>query len=165
MEDTETWREFVPIVGFQQYGVNRRGQVINLHTKQILKPRPVKGYIQYALYKVGSRKQHMRYGHRLVAEAFLPNPDRLPDINHKDEDGYNNWEDNLEWASKQYNSEYSLAKHYILIDPEGTEHKVFNLAKFCKENGLPQSTMARAVKHGIITRKGWSGYVREDETI
>lgn len=45
--------------------------------------------------------------HRLVAQAFIPNPDNLPQVNHKDENPFNNCADNLEWCTNQYNVNYS----------------------------------------------------------
>ena len=47
--------------------------------------------------------------HRLVALAFLPNPDNLPQINHKDEDKTNNCVWNLEWCTAEYNVNYGTA--------------------------------------------------------
>ena len=45
--------------------------------------------------------------HRLVAKAFIPNPESLPEVNHKDCDGHNNNVDNLEWCSREYNLRYA----------------------------------------------------------
>lgn len=59
------------------------------------------GYIYVGLTKDG-RKRNLKM-HRLVAAAFIPNPDQLPEVNHKDEDKTNNRTDNLEWCSRPYN--------------------------------------------------------------
>lgn len=50
------------------------------------------------------------YVHRLVAKAFIDNPNNLNEINHKDEDKSNNRVDNLEWCTKSYNVSYSKSK-------------------------------------------------------
>lgn len=63
-----------------------------------------KGYIAVHLYK--DSKQFNKSLHRLVAEAFVPNPDNLPEINHKDENKANNLPSNLEWSSRSYNINY-----------------------------------------------------------
>lgn len=56
--------------------------------------------------------------HRLVAEAFIPNPDNLPCINHKDEDKLNNNVDNLEWCTVKYNTNYGTSLQ------RGTEKRI-----------------------------------------
>ena len=62
------------------------------------------GYFVVRLYKEG-RCFH-KLIHRLVAEAFVPNPDNLPEVNHKDECKTNNLPSNLEWCDHQYNLTY-----------------------------------------------------------
>lgn len=52
----------------------------------------------------------MFYVHRLIAELFLENPNKLPDVNHIDEDKSNNCLDNLEWCSRQYNENHGTKK-------------------------------------------------------
>ena len=112
----EEWR---PVVGYEGlYEVSNTGRVrsidryvktcygsYRLHKGKVLSPgiRP-DGYLvvslQYRMFRV----------HRIVAEAFLPNPDNLPQVNHKDEDKSNNRVDNLEWCTAKYNNNYGTAR-------------------------------------------------------
>ena len=62
------------------------------------------GYKSVMLSKNGVHKRLSV--HRLVGKAFLPNPDNLPEINHKDENKANNSVDNLEWCDHSYNNRY-----------------------------------------------------------
>lgn len=69
--------------------------------------RPVKtnsGYWQIRM-KINERVKR-EYVHRLVAKTFIPNPDKLPEINHKDENRLNNRTDNLEWIEHVANLNY-----------------------------------------------------------
>lgn len=63
------------------------------------------GYRMLSLSKDGKTKQF--FVHRLVAEAFVPNPNNYPMVNHKDEDKTNNNSSNLEWCTAKYNMAYS----------------------------------------------------------
>lgn len=60
----------------------------------------------YCVKKVRPRQ----YIHRLVAQAFIPNPDNLPQVNHKDEVKLNNCVENLEWCNSKYNVNYGCAQ-------------------------------------------------------
>ncbi len=62
------------------------------------------GYVSTELQKDGHSKNVLV--HRLVAQAFIPNPDNLPQVNHKDENKQNNCVENLEWCSNSYNVNY-----------------------------------------------------------
>ena len=66
------------------------------------------GYLVVEFRKNGRRK-HLRV-HRLVAGAFIPNPENLPEVNHKDEDKHNNFVTNLEWCTSSYNKCYGTGK-------------------------------------------------------
>ena len=65
-----------------------------------------KGYCVIQLYKNGKTKHYLLY--RLVAEAFIPNPNNLPEVNHKDENKLNNCIDNLHWCTRIYNNTYGI---------------------------------------------------------
>ena len=66
------------------------------------------GYFIVCLYKNKTHKYYLI--HRLVAQAFLPNLDNLPQVNHKNEDKSDNRVDNLEWCTSFYNNEYGTRK-------------------------------------------------------
>ena len=95
------------IIGFPMYKISTFGRVKSLYTNKILKPINKKGYMFVTLAEGG--KQYNRAIHRLVAKAFIANPNRYPMINHKDENKANNIITNLEWCDAKYNSNYGTA--------------------------------------------------------
>ena len=111
----EEWR---PIEGYEGlYEVSNTGQVrsldryvknnysYRLQKGKVLSPEKNKdGYLLVSLCCNG--KQNLRTVHRLVAQAFIPNPNNLPQVNHKDENKSNNRVDNLEWCDQAYNNLY-----------------------------------------------------------
>jgi hypothetical protein len=86
--------------------VNDNGRVYDkpIQAKQLRQGMHSKGYKVVTLTKDGVSKTH--FVHRLVAEAFIENPNGLPMINHKDEDKTNNLPENLEWCDAYYNVMY-----------------------------------------------------------
>ena len=104
----EEWKDIKGYEGL--YQVSNLGRVkslsnTNTRKEKILKPIYHARYYQITLSKNNIRIQYRV--HRLVAEAFIPNPDGLPIINHKDENPLNNNVDNLEWCDSKYNNNYN----------------------------------------------------------
>lgn len=107
----ECWREAPNTNGM--YQVSNFGRVARILTQgnrpcfKIVKP--IRGSIVYPTVhlSLGSASNRKRVTiHRLVALAFIPNPNNLPQVNHKDENPRNNRADNLEWCTELYNHNY-----------------------------------------------------------
>ena len=108
----ETWRDVVGFEGF--YEVSDKGRIHSVERRdsrghrrrgRILKPKYNRGgYLTVNLCKNGKLKT--KNVHRLVAETFLPNPNDLPQVNHRDEVKDNNNVENLEWCDARYNSNH-----------------------------------------------------------
>lgn len=111
---------FKDIAGYKGlYQVSNWGTVKSLGNgnsnnskEKILKPtKDKKGYLTVDLYKDGKRKIYKV--HRLVAQAFIENPNNLPQVNHKDENKKNNAASNLEWCDAKYNINYGTRNEKI----------------------------------------------------
>lgn len=106
--------EFVPVKGYEEsYLISRDGIVISLHakTKKLKQMKIYKsknGYLYVELSRGGIAKKY--YLHRLIAEAFVLNPNNLPEINHIDENKENNSIENLEWCTHQENTRHSFCR-------------------------------------------------------
>lgn len=123
----EEWR---PIKGHTGYEVSNFGRIRSLPRKiqrttlgkdtsfivsgKILKNRATRvsrdNFYTYVQLKDKNGKWVNHSVHRLVANAFIPNPDNLPFVNHKDENGRNNVVSNLEWCTNIYNINYGSAQ-------------------------------------------------------
>lgn len=83
------------------------------------------GYLLVVLYK--NNKKRTRRVHRLVAMAFIPNPNNYPQINHRDEDKTNNTVQNLEWCDAKYNNAYGTRTERIFKQTKRNEHAAQSL--------------------------------------
>lgn len=110
-------------------------------------------YPAVCLYKNKQKKFHSI--HRIVAEAFIPNPNNLPQVNHKDENKWNTNLNNLEWCSIQDNQIHSKSKPIFFMSPWGDVIKVIGLNRFCKEFKLNKSCINRLFSHKQHQHKGW----------
>lgn len=87
------------------YAITSCGKVWSYRSNKFLKPKVNKsGYLQVSLYKNYEVKNP--YIHRLVAEAYIPNPENKPQINHLNEQKDCNWVKNLEWCTAKENNNY-----------------------------------------------------------
>ena len=179
VNDVEIW---VPIDGADGYEVSNMGRVRSVDRVGEIVVRGVRRYRRYkgrVLVQTFDGKKnylHVSIGgksrnvHRLVAEAFIPNPNGFPEVNHKDEDKTNNSSYNLEWCNHVYNNNYGkktsctkgeknpqnkfseetircLRKEFIPCDPE------YGLTPLAKKYGISVSH-ACAILHG--NRWGWA---------
>lgn len=121
----EVWKDIEGYEGI--YQVSNMGRVRSLDRTYLLKngrPQSAKGRIMsqhetkdgYKTIKLRTSNSRKAFRvHRLVAMAFIENPDDLPIINHKDEDKANNCVDNLEWCNHQYNACYGSTPQRLSV--------------------------------------------------
>lgn len=145
----EIWK---PIKGFEgEYEISNFGRVKSLKSNIIMRQYEYRGgYLEVHL-RQHSKKYHKKI-HRLVSEAFLPNPNNYPEVNHKDENKKNNRFDNLEWCTHQYNNTYNgkhikhgekVRKPVIQYDLEGNFIKEFiSQTEASKQTGIIQGAIS-----------------------
>ena len=162
----EIWKDIKGYDG--KYQISNYGRVKSLlRYKKILKPiLQTKGYFYVSLCKPNKNFTI----HRLVAEEFIPNPENLPCVNHKDENKHNNHVDNLEWCTYEYNNNYGTCRERIrksLLNHPNKSKKVYQYTldgKFVKEwestkecgrNGFDQSNISSCCRGERKTHRGY----------
>jgi len=142
------------IKGFEKYTVTDRGRVISKGVE-------LKKYRDYSpngthyecvyLYSGTPSKRRYRSVHRLVAEAFIPNPENKPQVNHIDGDKTNNSLDNLEWATQEENMQHAISLG--LINRESNHNNRLSKGVMCSDkdgNKIKDFPSAReAVRQGF----------------
>lgn len=134
MEIKEEWKI---IEGYPNYQISNYGNVksLNFGKEKILKQKMDRnGYFLVGLSKEGKKKHYLV--HRIVASAFIPNPNNLPIINHIDEVKTNNCANNLEWCTQKYNINFGTTKERI--------------SKTLKGKILHQKPIVQLTKSGLI---------------
>ena len=107
------------VKGFEGiYGITSCGKVWSYRRQKFLTPfYNTKGYLKVDLWKNGKVKQF--FVHRLVAEAYIPNPDNLPQVDHIDNDKNHNYINNLQWLTNRDNCRKSKNKPILQFDLDG----------------------------------------------
>lgn len=138
MENTNEMEIFKDIQGYPNYQISNLGRVWSKKRQIYLKPnKNQSGYLSVCITAING-KQKRELIHRLVALAFIPNPNNYPCVNHKDEDKENNTTTNLEWCTKKYNMNYGSVAEKI--------GKANKKAIKCIETGVIYSSGIEAAK-------------------
>lgn len=144
---------FLDVPGYEKlYQISNVGNVKNIKTGRILRPfKNTQGYLCLNLFKNGTKRTARV--HRLVAQSFIPNPQNLPQVNHKDEIRTNNVVGNLEWCDAQYNNNYgtrtkrsaeSHQKPILQFDKNGLYLREWSSATKASERlNIPQGNICK----------------------
>lgn len=143
----EQWR-IVP--KFEKYEVSSLGMVRNCATGKTLHQYNDTGYLRVAL-STGNACSKRVSVHRLVAEAFIPNVNNCPQVNHKDGNKLNNRADNLEWCTQSENQQHRrnvLKKGLRPVVCVETQHLYESVKLAAKQNKSHIPNIVRACQNG-----------------
>lgn len=162
----EQWKSIACYEGLYEVSDLGRIKSLKFGKEKILKPRKHScGYLMVSLCKDGKVKQPKI--HRLVAESFLPNPQGLETVNHKDEDKTNNTVSNLEWMSIKDNNNYgtrnkrvgeALSKQVQMLD-KSTGELLTTFPSICEAERVTGIYKASISSCCLGNRKYAGGYV------
>lgn len=167
IKHTNTMEEWRDIEGYEGlYQVSNEGRVKGLVSGKYRKFMVSwDGHLRVTLSKNSKKKPKLV--HRLVAEAFIPNPNGLPQVNHMDENPKNNKVENLEWCTAEYNANYGTRNERISITQRNctsTSKKVYQytlngeLVKVwesvgeCDRNGFSKGNVGACCRGGYFSK-------------
>ena len=166
MNEVET---FVKVVGFENYEVSNLGRVRNIKSGIVLKPQLRRdGYLMQGLWK-NNKKKHLLL-HRIVAIAFIDNPDEKPCVNHIDENKTNNDLSNLEWCTIRENINHGTrtkrsaekrSKKVVQLDLDDNVLNEFkSMVQAERETGVPRSNISSCC-NGKLKSSGGFKWVKK----
>ena len=153
------------IKGFENYHINRNGVVYNKNTG-IIKSAYVNkknGYLYVDLYK--ENKSHKRPIHRLIAEAFVPNPENKPTVDHKNGNRLDNSIENLRWATySEQNSRFNTigirSEKVIVTHENGTTMEFDRITDVAEHFNCNISNISQMLKKGTFGKRGKTRYYK-----
>lgn len=190
MNGSEEWRDIKGYEGIYQISdcgrVKSLGRMVHMHNgfrytkERFLRVKKKKsGYLFYCLYP-GDRTVKYEHAHRLVAQAFIPNPLHKRDVNHIDGNKLNNCVDNLEWVTRSENQIHAynvlkrtrehpigwdnkLAKHIVQLNLDGTFVKKWaSSCDFQRQTGKTEANVRRCLIGKQKTAYGFRWVYLED---
>lgn len=137
----------IPIPDFENYLIGEDGRVVNVRKGNTLTPSlNENGYLYVTLWK--HNRAYSRTVHRLVAEAYVPNPDNKPVVNHKDANRANPHKDNLEWVTQGENVKHAYTLG-TMTQKRKLSHEDLNDALERFLTGESMTALAAEYAHGL----------------
>lgn len=179
LENNEVWKDCKGYEGL--YQISNEGRVWSVRKQRILSPhKKNNGYLEILLTPVNGKRKYERV-HRLVALAFIEQPDGCTVVNHLDGDKTNNRVDNLEWCTVQRNTKHAFdnnlggfqerqreitekarasnTKQYQVWKDDKLVGTYFGLKETAKAAGCNEKTVSNCLRANRPTRNGGFRFV------
>lgn len=161
--------EFTPLNGYEhEYSIAKDGRILSLLTDQYVNTSvDSNGYLKVNLWKDG--KKCTKRVHILVAQQFIPNPDNLPVVNHKDGNKQNPDYTNLEWCTQQENVIHAhrtglqtKTSDKVVVRGDGRVYR--SLTEAAAKNNITKSAISKVINGTRKSAGGWTWKEVKDAT-